>query len=115
VLAQITVDGVPENALFDTGTTLYLTSNQPAKQGPLQAGGQLRLKVVNNGSQAVRFSRTTSNVDMAGKHYQLTYATMEDIRVNQKYILGEGALQDVNLFVDFKKRESCLLPRFPEK
>jgi clan AA aspartic protease (TIGR02281 family) len=115
VLAQITVDGVPENALFDTGTTLYLTSNQPATQGPLQAGGQLRLKDVNSGSQAVRFSRTTSNIDMAGKRYQLTYATMEDIRVNQKYILGEGALQDVNLFVDFKKRVSCLFPRFPGK
>ena len=25
------------------------------------------------------------------------------------------ALQDVNLFVDFKKRVSCLLPRFPGK
>lgn len=37
VLEQVRVDGVPQNALFDTGTTFYLTSNQPSTQGPYSA------------------------------------------------------------------------------
>lgn len=67
------------------------------------------------GSQAVRFARKTSNVEMAGKNYQVTYASIEDLKMPYKFILGEGSLIDVHLFVDFKRQVSCLLPRFPEK
>ena len=115
VLERIRVDGVPQNVLFDTGTTFYLTSNQPSTQGPLQRGGELKLRDATHGSQPVRFSRLTSNLEMAGKNYQVTYASLEDMKIPYKYILGEGALIDVYLFVDFKQRVSCLLPRFPEK
>jgi clan AA aspartic protease (TIGR02281 family) len=115
VLEQVRVDGVPQNALFDTGTTFYLTSNQPSTQGPLQRGGELKLRDVTQGSQAVRFARKTSNVEMAGKNYQVTYASIEDLKMPYKFILGEGSLIDVHLFVDFKRQVSCLLPRFPEK
>lgn len=115
VLENIRVDGVAQNILFDTGTTFYLTSNQPSTQGPLQRGGELKLRDATHGSQPVRFSRLTSNLEMAGKNYQVTYASLEDMKIPYKYILGEGALIDVYLFVDFKQRVSCLLPRFPEK
>jgi len=115
VLEQVRVDGVPQNALSDTGTTFYLTSNQPSTQGPLQRGGELKLRDVTQGSQAVRFARKTSNVEMAGKNYQVTYASIEDLKMPYKFILGEGSLIDVHLFVDFKRQVSCLLPRFPEK
>jgi hypothetical protein len=112
VLEQVRVDGVPQNVLFDTGTTFYLSSNQPGTQGPLQRGGELRLRDVNQGSQAVRFARLNSDVEMAGKNYQVTYASIEDLKIPYKYILGEGSLIDVRLFVDFKRQVSCLLPRF---
>lgn len=115
ILEQAKVDGTPQNVLFDTGTTFYLTSNQPGTQGPLQRGGQLKLRDATHGSQAVRFARVTSNVEMAGKNYQVTYASIEDMKIPYKYILGEGALIDVHLFVDFTRRVSCLLPRFPER
>ena len=114
VLEQARVDGVPQNVLFDTGTTFYLTSNQPSTQGPLQRGGQLKLRDATHGSQPVRFARMTSNVEMAGKNYQVTYASIEDMKVPYKFILGEGSLIDVYLFVDFRHQVSCLLPRFGE-
>jgi len=114
VLEQVRVDGVPQNVLFDTGTTFYLTSNQPGTQGPLQRGGQLKLRDVNHGSQPVRFARVNSDVEMAGKNYQVTYASIEDMKIPYKYILGEGSLIDVRLFVDFTRQVSCLLPRFPD-
>lgn len=115
VLEQVRVDGVSQNVMFDTGTTFYLTSNQPSTQGPLQRGGQLKLRDATHGSQAVRFSRVNSDVEMAGKNYQVTYASLEDVKIPYKFILGEGSLIDVYLFVDFTRRVSCLLPRFPEK
>lgn len=115
VLEQVRIDGVSQNVPFDTGTTFYLTSNQPSTQGPLQRGGELKLRDVTHGSQPVRFSRVNSNVEMAGKNYQVTYASIEDMKLPYKFFLGEGSLMDVRLFVDFKQRVSCLLPRFPEK
>jgi hypothetical protein len=58
----------------------------------LQRGGQLKLRDATHGSQPVRFVRMTSNVEMAGKNYQVTYASIEDMKVPYKFILGEGAL-----------------------
>mgnify|MGYP001074338577 CR=1 FL=1 len=60
----------------------------------------------------MRYAEVTSKVEMAGKSYQLTYAAIENVELPYKYILGAGSLQDVRLFVDFRKQVSCLLPRF---
>lgn len=56
----------------------------------MQRGGQLKLRDATHGSQPVRFVRMTSNVEMAGKNYQVTYASIEDMKVPYKFILGEG-------------------------
>jgi len=115
VLEQVRIDGTLQNVPFDSGSSFYLTAIQPSTQGPLQRGGQFRLRDASHGSQPVRFARLTSQVEMAGKSYQLTYAAIEDISLPYKFLFGEGALQDVSLFVDFRRQVSCLLPRFEEK
>jgi clan AA aspartic protease (TIGR02281 family) len=112
LIQRIPIDGVPQNVAFDSGSAFYLTTNQAYTQGPLEHGGQLRIRDANHGSQPVRYAEVTSKVEMAGKSYQLTYAAIENVELPYKYILGAGSLQDVRLFVDFRKQVSCLLPRF---
>ena len=112
LIQRIPIDGVPQNVAFDSGSAFYLTTNQSYTQGPLEHGGQLRIRDASHGSQPVRYAELTSKVEMAGKSYQLTYAAIENVELPYKYILGAGSLQDVRLFVDFRKQVSCLLPRF---
>src|SRR5262249_45380659 len=109
VIQQLSVDGSPRSTLLDSGSDFYLTGI--AHDSAAQADGQLFVKDVNGPGGPVTFARQTASVVLGERTIRLSFASLPGADEPYDYILGSGALQDADFFVDFERRTSCLLPK----
>ena len=109
VIHQLPVDGSLRATLLDSGSDFYLTgiTHDPSAQ----ADGQLAVKDVNGPRSLVKFTRQTARISLADHTIRLTFASLPGADEPYDYILGSGALQDADFFVDFDHRVSCILPK----
>lgn len=109
VVQQLSVDGSPRTTLLDSGSDFYLTGITHDKAAATD--GQLFVKDINGPGGMVKFARQTASIMLAERTIRLTFASLPDADVPYDYILGSGALQDADFFVDFAQRVSCILPK----
>jgi hypothetical protein len=109
VVQQLSVDGSPHTTLLDSGSDFYLTGITHDKAAATD--GQLFVKDINGPGSVMKFARQTASIVLAGRTIRLTFAALPGVDEPYDYILGSGALQDADFFVDFEQRVSCILQK----
>lgn len=110
VVAMLPVDGVPRATLLDSGNSFYLNGNQAAL-AQLKTGYNNRINVGDVGPYRhdARFNQATASILISGQPIKVTFAVFKDADLPWDYILGAGALDDMDFYFDFDHRHTCLL------
>jgi predicted aspartyl protease len=107
---SIMVEGHPQTAMIDTGAAMYLSGNAAVKNQYDDSPSALVL-ASDVGSQKVEVGMrvATRNVVIAGQPIKMLFAIFTNDHQPWGYVLGNLALQDMDFYVDFDNRHSCLL------
>jgi predicted aspartyl protease len=108
--AVLPIEGVPRTTLLDTGDAFYLNGNQAAlEQVKIGFNNRMRLRDLGPEEHAARFNPATAQVIISGQPIEMTFAIFKDAKMPLDYILGSGALQDMDFYFDFEQSHTCLL------
>lgn len=110
VVKAIPVDGVLRMTLIDSGASAYFSGDHVAMQRLHAYHNQrVRLRDIGPRVHAARRDEAEARVILAGQPFKLTFGVFEDAHLRWHYILGNGALADMDFFFDFRGHHSCLL------
>lgn len=109
-LTALSIDGALQTTLIDSGSSFYLTGDEDAA-GQLHTRHNSRLSLRDMGKtrHAARVSRATADVDISGRAFEITFKVFKDTRLPWHYVLGSGALRQMDFYFDFNARHTCLL------
>lgn len=110
VVVALPINGSLQNTLIDSGSAFYLSGNQQV-QNELATTYNRRLRIGDMGplTHHARVSQATAEVVVSGQPIRMTFGVFTDANLRWPYILGSGALRDMDFFFDFQQRHTCLL------
>lgn len=109
VVANLSIDGALRTTLLDSGSAFYLNGNQAAMD-EVKAVYNRRMRIRDIGAtHAARVSQATARVIVSGQPIQMTFGVFRDADLPWSYVLGSGALGDMDYFFDFDQRHACML------
>jgi predicted aspartyl protease len=110
LLINITINGNVQPAMFDTGSSTYLSGNA-AVLSQYKGGitGHLMMRDVSAQTQETRARLATETVVIGHQPIRMTFVVFEDDTLPWGYVLGDLVLQDMDFFFDFDNRHTCLL------
>lgn len=104
------INGTLQTALIDTGSSAYLSGDKAAvDELALSYGHRVRLRDISGHARAARVGQANAEVRLAGHTINLTFGVFSDTSLPWHYVLGSGALVDMDFYFDFPGRHSCQL------
>lgn len=104
------INGTLQTALIDTGNTAYLSGDKATvDELALSYGHRVRLRDISGRARAARVGQAHAEVGLAGHTINLTFGVFSDTSLPWHYVLGSGALADMDFYFDFPGRHSCQL------
>lgn len=108
-VVALSINGNLRTTLLDTGSAFYLNGNQAAMD-EVEASSHHSMRISDIGaSRLARVRQATANVVVAGQPIHMTFGVFPDADLAWSYILGSGALGDMDFYMDFEQRHTCLL------
>jgi len=108
-VTALSINGNLRPTLLDTGSAFYLSGNQAAMD-EVQASAHKSMRIRDIGKeQLARVKQATADVIVAGQPIQMTFGVFPDADMAWSYILGSGALGDMDFFFDFEHQHTCVL------
>lgn len=105
------IDGRLQTTLIDTGNSAYLAGDKATLDDlALSYGHRVGMRDVSGRLHASRVGQANATVQLAGHAINLTFGVFEDASLPWHYVLGSGALADMDFYFDFPGRHSCQLP-----
>lgn len=110
VVIALPIDGELHDTLLDTGSDFYLSGNRQV-QDELATTYNRRIRIGDLGPRRhhARMSQATAEVVVSGQPIRMTFGVFADASLPWPYILGSGALRDMDFFLDFQQHHTCLL------
>lgn len=109
-VAALPIEGTRRTTLIDSGSTFYLSgSRQAMDQLHTIYNRRIGLRDVSGRRHEARFSQATARVVISGQPIDMTFGVLADAKLPWDYILGSGALRDMDFYLDFERRRTCLL------
>jgi len=110
VVAALPIEGTLRTTLLDSGSSFYLSGDQTAL-GQLHATYTHRIGLGDIGPRrhAARVNEATAEVVISGQPIRMTFGVFKDARMRWDYVLGSGALDDMDFYFDFGGRHTCML------
>lgn len=104
------VNGDLHTVLIDSGSVFYLSGDEAtARELATIYAHRRRLRDIGSRSHAARVGQTTARVVVSGQPIDMTFGVFEDAALSWSYVLGSGALGDMDFYFDFAGRHSCQL------
>lgn len=110
VVKALSIDGHLQSTLLDSGSAFYLVGDH-ASMAQLHAyrNQRIRLRDIGPLLHHARMDRARANVVLGGRPFELTFGVLRDTHLPWHFVLGNGAFEDMDFFIDFDHRHSCLL------
>ncbi len=109
-VVALPIDGKLQTALLDSGSAFYLSGNGQARaELATSYNRRIRIKDLGPLKHHARMSQATAEVVVSGQPITMTFGVFADSSLPWPYILGSGALRDMDFFFDFQRRHTCLL------
>lgn len=106
----LAIDGRLRTVLIDSGSSFYLSGDEAAaKEQSIIYAHRIGLRDVGPGTHEARVSQATARVVIAGQPIDMTFGVFKDAALPWHYVLGSGALGDMDFYFDFPGRHSCQL------
>jgi clan AA aspartic protease (TIGR02281 family) len=106
----LSIQGKLQTALIDSGSAFYLSADGPAMQELTTIyAHRLRLHDIGPRTHAARVGQATARVVISGQPIEMTFGVFKDASLPWHYVLGSGALDDMDFYFDFQGRHSCQL------
>lgn len=106
----LSIDGKLHTALIDSGSAFYLSADGPAMQELATTyAHRMRLHDIGPRVHAARVGQATARVVISGQPIEMTFGVIKDATLPWRYVLGSGALDDMDFYFDFPGRHSCQL------
>ncbi|MDO1529750.1 retropepsin-like aspartic protease [Fulvimonas sp. R45] len=106
----LSIEGRLRTALIDSGSVFYLSADGPAMQELATTyAHRVRLHDIGPRLHAARVGQATARVVISGQPIEMTFGVFKDASLPWHYVLGSGALGDMDFFFDFPGRHSCQL------
>ena len=104
----LSINGKLRPTLLDTGSAFYLSGNQAAMdEVEARAHQSMRIRDIGK-EQLARVKQATADVIVSGQPIKMTFGVFPDADLAWGYILGSGALGDMDFFVDFEQQHTCV-------
>lgn len=110
VVAALPVNGVLRTVLIDSGVSFYLSGSQ-AVVDQLSSGRNSRIALHDMGSRVhhTRVNQAVATIVVSGQPIEVTFPVFKDASLPWDYVLGNGALRDMDFYFDFDNHHTCLL------
>ncbi|KRE89203.1 hypothetical protein ASG87_05340 [Frateuria sp. Soil773] len=106
----LSIDGTLRTVLIDSGSAFYLSADGPAMQELVSTyAHRVRLHDIGPRLHAARVGQATARVEISGQPIEMTFGVFKDAALPWHYVLGSGALGDMDFYFDFPGRHSCQL------
>jgi len=106
----LSIDGDLRTTLIDSGSAFYLSGDGPSMQALTTSyARRLRLRDIGPRAHAARLGQATAQVIISGQPIDMTFGVIKDASLPWHYVLGSGALNDMDFYFDFIGRHSCQL------
>ena len=110
VVTALSVDGTLRTTLLDSGTSFYLSGDHVAlEQLHVRRNSRVLLRDMGTTQHAARVSEATADVDISGQPFEISFKVFKDTSLPWHYILGSGAQQYMDFYLDFETHHTCLL------
>jgi clan AA aspartic protease (TIGR02281 family) len=104
------IDGTLRTTLLDSGSAFYLSADGPAmRELATSYAHRVRLHDIGLRTRAARVGEATARVMISGQPIEMTFGVFKDAALPWHYVLGSGALADMDFYFDFPARHSCQL------
>ncbi|MDR3446762.1 MULTISPECIES: retropepsin-like aspartic protease [unclassified Dyella] len=108
-VVALSINGSLRTTLLDTGSAFYLSGNQAAMD-EVQASAHKSMRIRDIGAEHVaRVKQASADVIVSGQPIQMTFGVFPDADLAWSYILGSGALGDMDFYIDFDQQHTCVL------
>lgn len=110
LLTALRMDGRLRTFLVDSGDSFFLSASQAAMD-ELNIGRNQRIPINDMGPRKhhTRINMATVDVDIAGQPFRIAMPVFKDAHTSWNYIIGSGALRDMDFYFDFKHHHTCML------
>lgn len=110
VVAALPVNDVLRTVLIDSGVSFYLSGSQ-AVVDQLDSGRNSRIALHGIGSRIhhTRINQAVATIVVSGQPVEVTFPVFKDASLPWDYVLGNGALRDMDFYFDFDHHHTCLL------
>lgn len=110
VVTALSVNGTLHTVLVDSGTSFYFSGSRAAMH-ELKSGrnGRLAIHDMGSGKHHTRVNRATAVITVAGQPIRIAMPIFKDVRLPWNYIIGSGALRDMDFYFDFDNHHVCML------
>lgn len=104
------IDDHPQTVLIDSGSAFYLSGDEAsAKDLATTYAHRIRLRDAGALTHAARVGQASARVVVSGQPIDMTFGVFKDAALPWHYVLGSGALGDMDFYFDFPGRHSCQL------
>jgi len=104
------IDGTLRTALIDSGSVFYLSGDGPSmRELSTSYAHRMRVHDVGPRPHSARVGQATARVVISGQPIEMTFGVIKDADLPWHYVLGSGALEDMDFYFDFAGRHSCQL------
>jgi predicted aspartyl protease len=110
IVVALPIEGVLQTTLLDSGSSFFLSADQTVMDA-LHSGHNTRVDVRDMGPRRhqARINKATAEVVISGQPFQVTFDIFKDATLPWSYVLGSGALEYMDFYLDFENRHTCLL------
>lgn len=110
VVVALPIEGTLQTVLLDSGSSAFLSADQSVMD-TLHSGHNTRLDVRDMGPRRhqARINRATADVLVSGQPFQVTFDIFKDATMPWSYMLGAGALEHMDFYLDYDNHHTCLL------
>lgn len=110
LLKALAIDGILRTVLVDSGTSFFLVASQAAMD-ELNLGRNQRIQLHDMGARKhhARINVATVTVDIADQPFKVSMPVFKDAHLPWNYIIGSGALGDMDFYFDFNHHHTCML------
>lgn len=110
VVVALPIDGQLHNTLLASGSDFYLSGNQQAADElAVTDNHRMRTRDLGAFTHHARVGRATAEVVISGQPIHMTFGVFTDAHLPWPYMLGGGALSDMDFYLDFRQHHTCLL------
>lgn len=104
------IDDTLRTVLIDSGSAFYLSADSQAVQELATTyAHRLRLHDIGPRIHAARVGQASARVVVSGQPIEMTFGVFTDANLPWHYVLGSGALDDMDFYFDFPGHHSCQL------